>query len=100
MSFFPFDLIKKFVEIKFKIIVVGDNLDIKGVKNFGYVKRSKLDYLQSKSRFSIASKENIYSLFTLECIKNNVKILITQKNIKFFNKDFIKINVYNYKKLK
>ena len=94
-------MIKKFVEIKFKIIVVGDNLDIKGVKNFGYVKRSKLDYLQSKSRFSIASKENIYSLFTLECIKNNVKILIElKKNIKFFNKDFIKINVYNYKKLK
>ena len=84
ISFFPFDLIKKFVEIKFKIIVVGDNLDIKGVKNFGYVKRSKLDYLQSKSRFSIASKENIYSLFTLECIKNNVKILIDSKKYQIF----------------
>ena len=56
MSFFPFDLIKKFVEIKFKIIIVGDNL-YKWCKNFGYVKRSKLDYLQSKSRFSIASKK-------------------------------------------
>ena len=101
ISFFPFYLIQKLVEIKFKIIIVGDTLNIKGVKNFGYVKRSKLDYLQSKSRFTIASKENIYSLFTLECIKNNVKILVdSKKNIKFFNRDFIEINVNNYKKIK
>ena len=94
-------MIQKLVEIKFKIIIVGDTLNIKGVKNFGYVKRSKLDYLQSKSRFTIASKENIYSLFTLACIKNNVKILVdSKKNIKFFNRDFIEINVNNYKKIK
>ena len=101
ISFFPYDLIKKFVKIKLKIIVVGDTLNINGVKNLGYIKRSNLSYLQSKSRFTIASKENVYSLFTLECIKNNVKILIdSKKDVRFFNRDFIKINVNNYKKLK
>ena len=81
ISFFPYDLIKKFVKIKLKIIVVGDTLNINGVKNLGYIKRSNLSYLQSKSRFTIASKENVYSLFTLECIKNNVKILIDSKKM-------------------
>lgn len=101
MSFFPYDLIKKLVKIKFKIIIVGDNLYINGVKNLGYVKRSRLNDLQSKSRFTIASKENMYSLFTLECIKNNVKILTdSKKDVTFFNKDFIKINANNYYKLK
>ena len=101
ISFFPYDLIKKLVKIKFKIIIVGDSLNIDGVKNLGYVKRLKLNDLQSKSKFTIVSSENIYSLFTLECIKNNVKVLInSKKDVKFFNKDFIKININNYNKLK
>lgn len=101
ISFFPYDLIKKLVKIKFKIIIVGDNLNIDGVKNLGYVKRLKLNNLQSKSKFTIVSNENIYSLFTLECIKNNVKVLIdSKKDVKFFNRDFIKINDNNYYKLK
>ena len=50
----------------------------------------------------MASSENLYSLFTLECITNNVKILISKRDkskIKYFNTSFLKINFNNLKEL-
>ena len=75
-----------------KIFVVGDKLNIKKVKNFGYINKKKLNTLQSRSKYTLSSGENIYSLFVIECITNHVKILIDKKDmkkIKFFKKFFI-----------
>ena len=81
-SFFNYDFITKLVESKFKIYIVGDNLNIKGVKNLGYVKNKYLKRLQASSKFTISSEENIYSLFILECISNHVKVLVNSNNKK------------------
>ena len=46
----------------------------------------------SRSKYSLCSGENIYSLFVLECITNHVKIFINREymhNIKFLRKYFI-----------
>ena len=48
--------------------------------------------LQSRAKFTITTGENIYSIFTIECLSNGVKILINKKynkQINFLKKRFI-----------
>ena len=42
----------------------------------------RLNILQSRSKYSLCSGENIYSLFIIECISNHVKIFINNDQIK------------------
>ena len=105
ITFFDYDLIVKLVKSNLKVVVVGDRIDIKGLKNCGYVNKKKINNLQSRSKFTLCSGENIYSFFVLECISNHVKILISKnyKNqIKFFKKYFITFDdrKFNFKKIK
>ena len=99
-SFFQIDLIKKLIMHNFSIIVIGDRLNLKYIRNIGYVDNNLVNYLQSQSRFTIASGENIYSFFILECLSNNVKILLDTefKNYIHFKKEnFIIKNFKNFK---
>ena len=83
------------------LFIVGDKLSIKGVKNLGKINNSKIQNLLSLTRYSIASGENIMSLFTIDCINNNVKILLNSNQsieMKKFTKYFIKLN-FNSKKI-
>ncbi len=51
--------------------------------------------LLSKSKYSIGSGENLYTLFTLDCINNNVKIFIDKnisQKISRYKKYFKKVN--------
>ena len=94
----PIDLIKKLSLYGFKINIVGDYLNFNNVKNHGYISNKKLIKLLSKTFFTLPSGENIYSLFVLESIQNNVKILIDYnyyKKIKYYKKSFIKFNHKN-----
>lgn len=96
-SLFPYLFIKKLIKLGLKIYIVGNYLNIKGVKNCGKISNRKINKYLSKTKFSICSGENIFSFFTLECINNNVKILIDKKlkiNEKNLIKNFIKID-YN-----
>ena len=79
--FFNYKLIQNLVKSNLKIFVVGDKLDMKGVINLGYLNKKRIDILQSRSKYSLYSGENIYSLFVIECITNHVKILINKENI-------------------
>ncbi len=96
-SFFPFNLIKKLIKLRFKIYIVGDNLKLPYVKNCGYLSNNKILNLQSHARYTILSRENLYSFFILECISNNVKVIVEKnmiKKINFLRKNFIGLN-YN-----
>lgn len=100
-SFFDYNLVDNLVRSNFKVLVVGDKLKIKGVKNLGYVSKKRLHKIQSFSKYTLCSKENIYSLFILECISNHVKIIIEKKlikEVKFLKKWFIPINKLKLKK--
>ena len=74
--------------------MVGDYLNFKNVSNLGYLNKKKTQYYISKSKLTISSSENIYSNFNIDCINNNVKILLLskprQRIYKSFN--FYKIN--------
>jgi len=98
-SFFPHQFIKKIALSGLKISVIGDKLNIKGIKNHGYLKNKNVQKLQSRTKYTIASGENIYSIFTVECLSNGVKILIDKKyynQINFLKKDFI---ITNFEKI-
>ena len=98
---FPYDFVKKIIKLKFKISIIGDKLNYPGVKNYGKISNRKVLYLQSISKYTIASGENLYSFFVLECLSNNVKIIIDKlqnNKIKFLKKNFIELH-YNSKNI-
>lgn len=99
---FPYKFIKSLVNKKFKIVIVGDILNINNVKNLGKINNNLINKVQSLSNYTIASNENIYSLFITECISNNVKILVSKenkKNINFFKDKFMLINFNNLREI-
>ena len=100
-TFFDYRLINNLIKSNLKVYVVGDELKIEGVKNFGYISKKKILNLQSYSKYTLCSKENIYSLFILECISNHVKIIIDKKlmkKVKFLKKYFISLKEINLQK--
>ena len=102
-KFFPIDLVNNLIKEGFNINIVGDKLDIPNVKNHGFLKSNKIKKLQLRSKFTIYSEENLYSIFTLECITNNVLVIINKTNkykLTFFKKRFIKIDYQNLKELR
>ena len=105
-TFFPYEFIKKLAFFGYKILVIGNKLNIKKIKNCGFLDNNSIKKLQSRSRFTIASEENIYSIFTIECLSNDVKILIDKKynkQLNFLKKKFIITNfdkMSNFSKFK
>jgi len=100
-TFFKYKFLEKLTKLKLKIIVVGDHLNIYGIKNMGYISKKKMDHLQSRSKYTVYSGENILSLFILECISNHVKIFISKEYLKtiiHFKRFFI--NMDNQKVIK
>ncbi len=99
-----FKIKKLLIELarKKKVHIFGNNLDGKNIVNHGHISKEKKFLLLSRSKYAIISSENFLSLFTLECFKNNIKILSNIKKPKIFynNKNFVKINLDSYEKTK
>ena len=95
---FLYNFINKLLKNKFSVVVIGDKMNLKGLKNYGYISHSRVLKLLNKSKYSVTSNENIFSFFTIDCINNDVKLLIDDKSfykIKNYKNNFIK---YNFKK--
>jgi hypothetical protein len=82
---FPYQFIKRLVMQKFKVCVVGDKLNIFGVTNYGYLENEFIKQIINKSKYTLSSNENLFSIFTLECINKNLKIVVNSKNKKTLN---------------
>ncbi len=95
---YPIDFIRKLINHKFKLLVVGDRFNEHGVKNLGYLNKKKLRNILSKTKIFISSGENIFNFFAIDCINNNVKILSNFKTIKIGKKFDKNIIYYNTKK--
>jgi hypothetical protein len=105
-SFFDYNFIKKLISLKYKIHVAGDHLNYPSIINHGYINNKFINKFLSRSRYTLASGENLYSVFTMECLNNNVKIIVKKKDkykINFFKKEFIILDyekIYNIINLK
>ncbi len=101
-SMFNYKFLKFLEEKNLKIIIVGKKFKSKNIKNLGKISNKKLNYLLSKTKYTLSSNENLYSLFNIECINNNVRIF-ADKNLKRFLrdniKDFIFVDFNNLKKI-
>lgn len=109
-------IINQLSNLNFKIIVVGDKFLKLNVKNYVNIQRVKLLKILDKTKYTITSDENFYSLFALDCFSSNVHVFYN-KNSKpkkfYFNKKMITdinfsdvnystkkiINIINLKKL-
>jgi len=105
-SFFPYSFIKKLISLNFKIHIIGDYLDFRSITNHGYVDNKFVNKILSKTFYTLASNENLFSLFTIESINNHVKIIVDKnqfKNKKYFKENFIYLDfnkIYNISSLK
>ena len=82
----------------FLVVVIGDKINLKGLKNYGYISHKKVLKLLKQTKYSVTTNENIFTFFTIDCINNGVKLLIDNKSfykIKNYKNNFIK---YDFKK--
>ena len=82
----------------FKIMIVGDQLTLKGVKNLGYLSREKINFLLERTKFVINSGENPYNIFTIDAFNNHSNIIyedVFLNKINYFNKE--KLFYLNFK---
>ena len=85
---FTYKIINQLNLDNLKTHIVGDRLNLSGVKNHGFVSHSKVIKLLRKTKYSIVSSENIFTFFTIDCINNDVKLLVNKKMFK---------SIHNYK---
>ena len=102
---FPIEFVSYLLEKNYSVNIIGDKINLKNIKNYGYLSHNQVVKLLERTKFTIVSKENIFSFFTLDAINNNVKILVDNKiynSIKYYKKSFIKFNFTpsNLQKLK
>jgi len=92
-------LIKNLTNQNDKVFIVGDYLEGKNLVNLGNISRNRLQKYLSRTKFSLNSGENFYSLFALDCISNDVDIFIDKKNYlksNYFPKNNLHIIDYKY----
>jgi len=71
-------IIDSLLELNFKIIVVGDKYTRPNLINYINIPRKKLLTFLDKTKFSIVSDENFYSLFAIDCFSSNVHVFYNQ----------------------
>lgn len=84
-----FNLIKFLSQKKYRIVVIGDKINIKNITCLGNIARKKLNNILSKTKCAIANKENLYSYFTQDCLSNNLAVFY---NYEFANLERFKLN--------
>jgi len=93
---FQYNVIENLLKLNFRVHIIGDRLKYDTVINHGFISNKKVQSLLEKTRFSLISNENAYSLFSIECINNHVKLITNinnKKKIKYFKKNFIFLNL-------
>ena len=103
ISYFPYNLVKKLIRLKYKVHIVGDKLNFPNIKNYGFISSNNLSNLQSLAKYTIISHENPYSFFILECLSNDVKIIVKQdmkRKIILPKKNLIKLDYDSFNSIK
>ena len=88
--------INNLTELKIKIACIGEKFPNKKVDYLGRVSRKKSLQIMSNSKISLISSENFLSVYLLDCISSNVKILVTSKEFSYLNKFFFKESMIKY----
>ena len=79
---FVLSLCKKLARKKKKVVIVGDYFAYPGIKNYQNISRASMLKLLDRSKYTIASDENFFSLFVLDSLSCGVKIFFNRKKYK------------------
>jgi hypothetical protein len=97
--FFFRNIIIKLKKLNYSMVVFGDRINVPGVVSYTKISREKLLILLNKSRSTIISNENFYSLFCIDSISFGLSIFydeIIKPKVFFFNKSkFIPLDFTN-----
>lgn len=74
------NLINELALRNFKVIVIGDNFSNSLVDNFPNIRRNKIFKILDNTKFAFSSDDNLFSLFSLDCLSSNINV--------FFNKNY------------
>ena len=87
-----------------KIFIIGDQLNIKKVKNLNKITRSKVFNLLRRTKNTISGDDNLYSIYNIDCCRFGVKIFFNLKMnilLDIYNrKNYIPINFENTNHIK
>jgi hypothetical protein len=87
---------------KYKIAVIGDKIydtDNDNIFYYGYVNRNLALNIIGKSKYSILSKENLFSYFMQDCLSKQLVIFYNKDYSKFISELNKNINPKNYNNL-
>ena len=95
-----YNFINKLTKNK-KVVIFGDYIKIPKTSYVGKLNRVEILKYLKHSRYSLSGDDNLLSLFNLECLRNDVKIIYNYK-LKFqIPKNLVKYYIpYNYEKKK
>ena len=65
---------------KYSVVTIGKKINHKNIKNFGYIPRSKLNFILQRTKYSFISSENLYSLFAIDSLENGTYIFYNKEN--------------------
>lgn len=85
-------LLKKLVNLKIKILVIGDNPGIKNLNYLGNLDRSKTFKYIKICRYAVNNSENLMSIFSIDCLSCGTRVIHFSKSkekICYFNSDII-----------
>ena len=90
-NYFFQNLISNLLNLNFKIVTIGDKIQKKNILNFGYQNRKITQKIISSCRYSVGNRENLYSFFAQDCLKNNLTV--------FYNNQFKKYEIFKMSNL-
>lgn len=101
-NYFLGKIISYLAKKKYKIAIIGDKIyhaDNDYIYYYGYVNRNLAINIISKSKYSILSKENLFSYFMQDCLSKQLTIFYNKEYSKFISA--INKNIYpkNYNNL-
>lgn len=79
------NLIRTLLNLNFKIVTIGDKIKFKNILNFGYQNKKLTQKIISSCKYSVNNRENLYSFFAQDCLKNNLTV--------FYNDQFKKYEI-------
>lgn len=74
------NIAKKLSIKNFKVITIGQKIKNKKITNMGIIKRKKLLNILQQTKYAFLSTENMYSLFSLDCLSNGVHVFYNKEN--------------------
>lgn len=77
----------KVLRKNYRIVTIGEKTNLDGIEEYGLISREEVLNLCEKTKYTIISSENFYSLFCFDCISRGVKVFFDE-NLDF-DKEFL-----------